>query len=214
MVVNAPRIFATAWDAFFVHFDRTAEAFGGGRMLTGMAGSVQMATLALPSAGIGLTLTRIGKMMATGAWTWSAGSMLRRGGVVAAGVAAASLAAFTWWPNGDYKPIQRGERGTVFGAVAQFAELETGRPGLTAEREEALGNAPALSELTPGIQEEPVAPADDEGEGEGGEEPTATTGETTETTTTETTTTETTPSETPTTETPTTETPTETTTTP
>ncbi len=213
MILNAPRIFATAWDSFFVHFERTADAFGGGKLANGVAGSVQMATLALPSAGIALTLSRIGKRIVTGAWAWSAASVVRRAGVVAASVGAASLMAFTWWPNGDYKPIQPRERGTVQGALAQFAEIQTGRPGLTAEREEALGGAPALSEKTPGIQEAPVVPVDEDeaGEEEGEEVPTPTTDEATDTSTTqtaptETATTETAPSGTPTTETTTTET--------
>jgi putative peptide zinc metalloprotease protein len=213
MVVNLPRIFTTAWDSFFVHFERTADSFGGGELASGVAGSVQMATLALPSAGIALTLSRVAKRIATGAWAWSAGNAARRAGVAAASVGAASLMAFTWWPNGDYKPIQPRERGTVQGALAQFGHIPTGRPGLTAEREEALGGAPALSEKTPGLQEEPVAPVDDEepGEEQGEDEPTATTEVTTDTSTTETTpaetgATETAPSGTPTTETTTTET--------
>ena len=56
------------------------------------------------------------------------------------------LAAFTWWPNGEYRPIQPGEKGTVQGGLKAVKDVPTGRPSLTAEREQQLGGAPTVRE--------------------------------------------------------------------
>jgi putative peptide zinc metalloprotease protein len=186
MVINAPRIFATAWDSFLVHFDKASDAFGGGHALSGVVSSGQMVMLALPAAGIAYSSSRAGTKALGGGWRWSEGSPARRLALLVATAGVVGLIAFLWWPNGEYKPIQTQERGTIPGAIAQFEEILTGRPALTAEREEALGGAPFEH------QEDATTPTED---------PTSTSP--TETTTTPTTTG---PTETNTTETSTTET--------
>ena len=55
-----------------------------------------------------------------------------------------ALAAYVLYPNGEYRPIQPNERGTVQGGVAQLSAVRTGRPALTEEREEELGGAPTV----------------------------------------------------------------------
>jgi putative peptide zinc metalloprotease protein len=164
LIFNAPRIFATAWDSFFVHFDNASAAFGNGRLLSGMAGGVQMATLALPAVGMTATFARGGKRMLTGAWSWSEGSAIRRTLVALVTGGLVGLMAFIWWPNGDYHPIQPGEKGTIQGAVEQFAELETGRPGLPVGYEEELGETPLVSDESDVAEEdadETEAPSDE-----------------------------------------------------
>jgi putative peptide zinc metalloprotease protein len=195
MVINAPRIFATAWDSFLVHFAKASDGFGGGQALTGVVSSGQMVMLALPAAGIAYSSSRAGSRALRGGWNWSEGSVVRRFSVVGATAALVALVGFLWWPNGEYKPVQPQERGTIPGAIAQFSEILTGRPGLTPQREETLGGAPFQHE--DGTTQTPT------------EEPTSTSP--TETSTTETSTTET--STTPTTTTTTATTTPETTTT-
>jgi putative peptide zinc metalloprotease protein len=220
---NAPRLFATAWDSFFVHLEKASDAFGDGAVLSGIAGGVQMTMLALPVVGIAASFGRGGTRMLRGAWAWSSDSPLRRGAVVAATAGLVGLVAFVWWPNGEYRPIQPGEKGTIQGGAAQFRAIETGRPGLTPERQSELGGAPFQEENAPGAgrpagDERDEEPADEQGPPVQGEEQPADTTETTPTETTETTTTETTEAtETTTTETTPAETettPSETTTTP
>jgi hypothetical protein len=79
------------------------------------------------------------------AWQRTEGHPAARGALVLASGAAATLVGYIWWPNGDYRPIQPGEKGTIQGAVRQFAAVSSGRPALTQEREAALGGAPLLS---------------------------------------------------------------------
>ena len=199
IVFNAPRIFATAWDSFFVQLDKTSGAFSEGKAAGGAAGIVQLASLALPIAGITLSMGRATLRSARAAWTRTQGRPLARSALTLVGAAAAAGLVYVWLPNGEYKPIQPGERGTLQGAVAQFGEVRTGRPGLPPEREEELGGAPFVNDegTDPADPGAPAEPSDD-----GAEEPTDT-GETSPT--------ETEPTET--TETATTETTTDTTTT-
>jgi putative peptide zinc metalloprotease protein len=138
MIFNAPRMLATAWDSFFVQWDKIA----GGGGLDVVSGGIQMLALALPLAGMTYSFGRIGKRMASGAWGWSEDSPLRRGLVVVMAAGLAASAAFVLLPNGDYRPLQPDERGTLGGGIRQFGAFTTGRPGLTEEREAELGGAP------------------------------------------------------------------------
>jgi putative peptide zinc metalloprotease protein len=142
MLFNAPRIFATAWDSLFLQWDKASAAFGDGSILSGVVDSLQILILLLPAAGIVASFGRAGIRAGQGGWKVTRGHPIFRSGLtlVAAGVAA--LLAFIWWPNGDYKPIQPGERGTIGGALAEFKSVGTGRPALTKQREQQLGGAP------------------------------------------------------------------------
>jgi hypothetical protein len=158
MIINAPRIFASAWDSFLVHYDKTRDAFEGGSALTGVVSGGQMVMLALPAVGIAYSSSRAGSQAVAGGWRWSQGSAIRRLSVVSATAALIALVGFLWWPNGEYKPIQRNERGTVSGAIAQFSSIGSGRPALTPEREEELGGAPSRrDEQAPAPEEEPTS---------------------------------------------------------
>jgi putative peptide zinc metalloprotease protein len=141
MLLHAPRLFATAYDSFGVRWDQASHAFSDGHVATGLGGVLQMAALGMPALGIVTTTGRIGKRIGSGAWSWSDGEPIRRGSLVLGTVAAAVLAAFIWWPNGDYRPIQPEERGTLSGAVQSIAAIPTGRPALTAQRSTELHGA-------------------------------------------------------------------------
>jgi hypothetical protein len=64
-----------------------------------------------------------------------------RAAFVAATASAAGFFAYIWWPNGEYKPIQKGEKGTLVGAIDQLGAVSTGRPALPPARERQLGGA-------------------------------------------------------------------------
>jgi putative peptide zinc metalloprotease protein len=143
LIFNLPRMIATAWDSFFVQLDKITSGSG----IDVAVGVVQVLALALPLAGITYTFARIGGKIGAGAWSWSEGAPLRRGVVLAVAGVTAAVAGWVLLPNGDYRPIQPTERGTIQGALQQFAAVQTGRPGLTPEREEELGGAPALRDV-------------------------------------------------------------------
>jgi putative peptide zinc metalloprotease protein len=188
IVVNAPRIFATAYDSFLVHYDKAQGAFGAGKAGSGALASLQMVTLTLPALGMVLSSSRAGSRAFIGGWRWSEGAPMRRLGVISGTAGLLALLGFVWYPNGEYKPIQRGERGTLQGAVAQLTQLRTGRPALTPEREQELGGAPSEREDGSGTTEDPTDPSSTSPT-QTATEPTDTTGATTTeptTTTTET----------------------------
>jgi putative peptide zinc metalloprotease protein len=220
MTINAPRIFATAWDSFFVQYHKVRSAIDDGKTLNSIVGGIQMVVLALPTAGIAATFLRTAKRFGGSIWGWTQGSPVLRSGFLLLAAGAAGLTAYIWWPNGEYRPIQPNERGTIQGAVKQFSELDTGRPGLTKERERQLGGAPYRSRNESPSEQPTIPPASTEqaptSSTPTSTEPTATEPEsTTPTSTTDTgaSTTPTTPTETSTTSTTTTPTTTATTTT-
>jgi hypothetical protein len=147
MVLHAPRAFATAFDSIGVQWDKVATANG---LLAGSVGVIQLTALVLPCAGMALTTGRVSTRLGGAAWTWSAGDPLRRGSVVTVVAAAIGLVAFTWWPNGDYRPIQPGEKGTIQGAIASLRAIPSGRPSLTPERARELGGAPSERDVRAG----------------------------------------------------------------
>ena len=165
LVVNAPRVFATAWDSFFVQLDDVSRSLDSGQTTSSLAGMTQIAALLLPALGIAATGGRLGTRLASRIWGWSENSLPRRALVLAGSAAAVAFLVFSWWPGGQFKPIQPGETGTIQGGVAQLASYETGRAALTAEREDELGGATFLSD---GAGAETAGSAD---AGETGSEP-------------------------------------------
>jgi putative peptide zinc metalloprotease protein len=146
LIFNMPRMVATAWDSFWIQADRVSASFDSGQELSGVVGVLQAGFLVLPVAGITATFARIGKRITTGAWSWSTGSLARRAALLTVLGATAGLAAFIWLPNGEYRPIQPGETGTIQGGVRQFGDVWTGRPALTEQRQLELDGAPTRRE--------------------------------------------------------------------
>jgi putative peptide zinc metalloprotease protein len=216
LVINLPRMVATGYDSAALHFQAVRPDFDRGQTLKGVLDVVQTLFLALPGAGLAYTAARVGGRTAAGAVSWSSGHPGRRALIGVTGAAAAALAAFSWWPNGEYRPVQPGERGTLTGIVRQVAAIPSGRPSLTPQRQRQLHGAPTQVQLhrtaPPAQDTQLVAPT--------GDRSPSTTTSTTDTTTTpapDTTTTPTTTTDVPQSTTPTTTTtvpPTQTTTTP
>jgi hypothetical protein len=139
MIYNSPRMFATAYDSFFVQAGRVGDALGTGNGLSATVGVIQTIALCLPVGGLTYSFGRVGKRIGEGAWAWSEGAPLRRMFIVSATVALVGTGGYVVYPNGDYQPIQRAERGTVQDGLRQFLDVPGGRPSLTLQREEELG---------------------------------------------------------------------------
>jgi putative peptide zinc metalloprotease protein len=146
LAITVPRLIATAWDSFWVQYDKIVEAFSGGEVIPIAVGSIQILFLILPLLGMTYTFGRLGKNLGLVAWRKSEGKPALRTGFASTALVAVGLMAFILWPNGDYKPIQPDERGTIQASLASVRDIPTGRPGLTPEREAELNGAPTLRE--------------------------------------------------------------------
>ena len=196
--INMPRIVSTAWDSFLLQKDKLGHESAVASAVT----VIQMLVLALPVAGLFFTFWKLGQTLVVGGWKRTEGKPVRRTALVAVTAALAGAAAYVWLPNGDYRPIQPNERGTIQGGVAELAAVPSGRPALTPKRERELGGAP-----TKRSGKQPVPAKDSPTPGSDNENPTSTTStSTTDTSTTTTDTTATTTASTTTAATPTTST--------
>lgn len=170
MLMSAPRVIATGYDSFLVQWSRTSGAFGDGETAKGVTGGMQMAMLALPFLGMTVTTGRVAKKLGGGALRVSSGRPFVRAVLVGGLLAALGASAFVLAPNGDYRPIQPGEKGTIQGSLTAATEISSGRPGLTEKRADELGGAPAVSDdgVEPGEEipggDDPAVPADETGE--------------------------------------------------
>ena len=142
-VINLPRILTTAWDSFLLQKGKLGHESAAGMVVT----VIQMAVLTLPIAGIAALFWQLGKTLVVGGWRRTAGRPVARGALVLAAAGAAAAAAYVWAPNGDYRPIQPGERGTLGGAIRQLAAVPSGRPSLTPQRARQLDGAPLQAHL-------------------------------------------------------------------
>ena len=148
MLINAPRIISTAWDSFFVQYHKVQAAFHSGALFDAIFGILQMVILVLPAIGIVATFWMAAQRVVRSVWTRTDGRPISRSAAALVAATAAAFLAYIWWPNGDYRPIQPGEKGTVQGALQQVSQVSSGRPALTKERQRQLQGAPSQSKQT------------------------------------------------------------------
>ena len=155
ILLHLPRIFATAADSLGAQYDVVTKAMGKGDVLAAGVGIVQALILVLPLLGIVLSFGRLGRRTGTKAWTATEGRPAARLALCVVGVAALGGLAFTWMPNGDYRPIGPHERGTLAEGVAEAVRIPTGRPSLVPEQK-AVERGEQAPEPEKGSTEEPV----------------------------------------------------------
>lgn len=146
LVLTAPRIFATAYDSLGLQIDRVGDAVADGAVALAALGVLQVITLVLPCLALVLTASRIGRRAVGGLFGWASGSAPRTAFAAAGTLAVAGLAAWTWWPNGDYEPIRPGERGTLSEVATSVTSIPSGRPAWTPQREQEHGTEPTVRE--------------------------------------------------------------------
>ena len=123
IILNAPRILATAWDSA-AHQIGTIQADSGAARAVA---ALQLVILLIPVIGISLTVGRVSGRTGRAAWSWSADSPARRGGVGLAAAALLGVLACSWWPDSTYAPYRPGDTGTM---AAGWADV--GTPGVGA----------------------------------------------------------------------------------
>jgi putative peptide zinc metalloprotease protein len=135
IVVAAPRLVATAYDAVMLQL----KLLGAGSEPAEIGlGALRIAALALPLGAMAMSLGRSGRLAIGGLARWADGSVARSVLALGAIAAIACFALSAWWPDGDYRPIRPGERGTVGEAVSGIPDAARSLP-------EAAGEGPRLS---------------------------------------------------------------------
>lgn len=133
-VVGLPRLVATAADSVSQQWRGMNEALGDGDVLRAIAGILATLAVALPVASIVYMLSRLVKRVAAASWRFTNDRPAGRAALLPAYALALLGLAWLWWPNGEYQPLEKGERWTVQETFSKTADVSSGRPGLTAER--------------------------------------------------------------------------------
>ena len=156
VLLHAPRIFATAFDALEKQYASITSGFSGGDALGAALGIVQSLIVALPLIGIVYTFARLGQRLWTWGWRTTDGRPVLRGGFALLWLGALAGLVYVWLPNGDYEPIRRGERFTLPEGVASAREVSRGRPGVASlQRAEERGDLVVdETEDAEGVEEE------------------------------------------------------------
>jgi putative peptide zinc metalloprotease protein len=94
-----------------------------------------MAVLAIPIAGIVLMLWKFGSQIVKWTVSHTQGHPIMRTGAALVGVAAMTVLAMSWIPKHSYRPIQRGERGTVADGLADVRHIRTAGPVYSATKQ-------------------------------------------------------------------------------
>ncbi|MGH9124130.1 MAG: hypothetical protein ACRDZ8_05300 [Acidimicrobiales bacterium] len=123
VLIQLPRIMATAGLSADKLWHDTTKAFDGGNALNGVSDVLQMVVLAIPIIGMVLMVWRFGKQSV--AWTWkhTNGRPVWRGASGVLGLVFLALLALAWIPRHNYRSIQPGERGTVGEAAVALRYL-------------------------------------------------------------------------------------------
>jgi putative peptide zinc metalloprotease protein len=138
MIKVLPRVAATVWDSLGVRWDVLRSNWASGHAAEVAVGLVAMAAVALPVLSMSYLLVRIVRRTGLRVWRATAERPPLRTLAVIAAVVAAALLAWAWWPNGQYRPIEPNESGTLLdaGRSAQpiaadtpFVQVLTSSPG-------------------------------------------------------------------------------------
>ena len=160
IVVQAPRIFATAVAAGRDQFGHASNWMHQGNYGLAFLALLQGLLLALPILGVVLTLVSTAKRIATEMWTRTEGRPVMRTGFVGVAAVAVLVLVVGWSPRGRYQPIRPNETGTVqAGAVSAADETQAGGVFSAAPESSTPGSAAPATTGSSGAPQPGNAPA-------------------------------------------------------
>jgi putative peptide zinc metalloprotease protein len=145
LAIMLPRVLATAWDSAGMQRDAFSAAWADGRHMTAVASALSLFAVALPALSSVYIIGRLANRIRGALWRRVEGAPGARPIAVAGALALAIGAAWLWWPNGEYRPIEPGERLRVQDGVRAVREIPTGRPSLSVRAEDQLDEGPSPS---------------------------------------------------------------------
>ena len=113
-VIALPRLMGTAWSSLGKQQDVLSTAWTDGDMVQAAARVLAIIAIVIPVAGVIYLLVRLVRGSTVGAWRATAGKPVSRAMALVLGGAVLCGVAYAWAPHdGNYRPIQQGERGTI-----------------------------------------------------------------------------------------------------
>jgi putative peptide zinc metalloprotease protein len=110
-----PRLVATAWDALDGQGGSLADDLASGDVVTGAARLLSLLGLLLPAAAAVLLVGRVLQRTWRRVLLSTEDRPVRRTAASVAAVLVMALVAWAWWPQGQYRPVEADERGTLPG---------------------------------------------------------------------------------------------------
>jgi putative peptide zinc metalloprotease protein len=163
MIVGFPRVVATAAVTIRAQWSTLLDEWASADPVGVLLDALGILAVALPVGGGALLLARMAKRMGRRAWQSTDGNPRARRALVLAAVGGAMLLGALWWPQGQYRPIDRDEHLTLPVVTHWLGDAATGDfdlgagDGSTAAAEEAQ----LLSHLQSDVQEADAPSASD-----------------------------------------------------
>jgi len=99
LIYNGPWVLASAWDSFFVQYDQVTSALGDGRVLEGVLGMINVASLVIPVIGGTLIFAWVCNRLVAAVWNKLGERPVLRAGLATAVMVTASIVLYVWWPK-------------------------------------------------------------------------------------------------------------------
>jgi putative peptide zinc metalloprotease protein len=112
-ILLLPRLVATAWNGLHEQARTLIDDGADGDVIGVLGGVLQVLALLVPLAAITYQLVRLIRRAARRVWTGTEGRPLARKLAVVGAALLVALAAWAWWPAGQYQPVSANERGTL-----------------------------------------------------------------------------------------------------
>ncbi|HWL91121.1 MAG TPA: hypothetical protein VNP90_07120 [Actinomycetota bacterium] len=155
MVTVFPRLAATAWDSIATRWDVLEANWANGDVSQVAVLLLSIATIALPVFGVTYLIGRVVRRSSRRVWRATDGRPALRAMAVIAALAILALLTWTWWPNGQYRPIEASERGALVD-LARSTPVQVTATAETSRQAIPPGSSPRLAfVLTP--TDEPLA---------------------------------------------------------
>jgi putative peptide zinc metalloprotease protein len=140
MVVMFPRLAATAVESIGDRWLSLRDHWASADLALLLLDALAIVAIALPVAGGAYLLARVARRVGRRAWRATDDNPRARRGLVLGAVALAVALGAVWWPQGQYRPITRGEQLTlpaITGWISDAAtgDLDLGVDGATAAAE-------------------------------------------------------------------------------
>ena len=154
MVKVMPRVAATAWDSLGLQWAVLQDNWAAGAIADVGVRVLAMFTIALPVAAMTYMLARIIRRTLMRTWRSTEDRPVARALTTAAALVVVAALLWFWWPQGQYRPVEKSEQGTLLQALSLAPPAPTLVSAAGAAPQPLLiGGAPTFGLPTAGMQE-------------------------------------------------------------